>query len=425
MLNRIIPGMIEHAAVLILYSAISGKKIENSFIKNFILMLLADINACIWVVVDLGIVSKFLMVAFMFVGLWVIYKQPVTALILYFAVSYILLAVLEVVFWFPFYIFCPEMVQRPVVGVVSTGGALLVALIFHVKKIIRWDTVRDFINTKHRLICYVLAVSGVIITAFVLYLDFGEILMLGKIFLFMLIILAVTFPLLFLYMRKEIELKERSKYEKPILDILARIRQQQHQYDNQVNAIYGLLRSCKTYDELVHNMNGYLESVEGIDPCYDLFTEIENPLLSGFLGVKFSQAQNMGVEVLHEISVKNICSKISIPKLIGIIGNIFDNAIEEVTESALPKIVKLNIYEDSGWYIIHMSNPCREIKPGEMEEFLKKGFSTKGGEDQRGLGLYSVADTVNRYHGKVILDMEKEDGINWFSIIIKIKSSNE
>lgn len=226
MLNRIIPGMIEHAAVLILYSAISGKKIENSFIKNFILMLLADINACIWVVVDLGIVSKFLMVAFMFVGLWVIYKQPVTALILYFAVSYILLAVLEVVFWFPFYIFCPEMVQRPVVGVVSTGGALLVALIFHVKKIIRWDTVRDFINTKHRLICYVLAVSGVIITAFVLYLDFGEILMLGKIFLFMLIILAVTFPLLFLYMRKEIDLKSRSKYEKPILVYWQRIRQQ-------------------------------------------------------------------------------------------------------------------------------------------------------------------------------------------------------
>ena len=149
--------------------------------------------------------------------------------------------------------------------------------------------------------------------------------------------------------------------------------------------------------------------------------KMEDPVLSGFLGVKFSEAVNRGIHISQEISVKKINTNIPLTELIGTFGNLIDNAIEEVETNYLKKEIRLSLHEEGDRYEFMISNPIRSTDMHEITNFPKKGYSTKGNGEMRGLGLHNVLDTLNHYKGELYMNKYKVEEMDWFSVRIKIK----
>lgn len=415
----------ELISFLLVIRQLTGKGGKRILIENILLLMLELVMLYIDNRFIISGIGMFLPHIMMVAGVYLIYREPFWSSILYCIIAFVLLSVLEMILYLPLGLLgLGELVKSVISPFLCTIGIFVAVILCHRHQWIRFEWIRKCICLKRNILCYICVLFAFIFEMAKYQLDIINNMSFYT-FLMLLFLAVLFFPLIFSYIRNVTELRARSKYEQPMIDILTRIRQQQHQYDHQLNAIYGMLNHYKTYDELTTHLKEYMAAIEGADPCYSLFTQLEDPLLVGFLGVKISYAASMGIEVEHEIVVKTIHSNVSLPELVGILGNVFDNAIEEVVDHSLPGKIKIRIWEESGWYRIRLGNPCRAEVADLINRFFEKGFSTKDDAGQRGFGLCSVADTVNKYKGRVIAKTELEEDRNRFYIDIWIKKSDE
>lgn len=421
MISWICMGVFELTSYLLVIFELSGKRGKRILTGNLLLLLLEIILLYLdnrFLFSGIGI---FLPLIVMVTGVYLIYRDPFLSSVLYCIIAFVLLAALELLFYLPFGVLgLGKLMGSVLVPFLCTLGIFVAATLCHKYQWIHFESFRKCIQLKRRFLCYICVLLALVFLTVKYYLTVTKS-MPAYVFVALMFLIVLFFPLIFSYIRNETELRLRSKYEQPMIDILTRIRQHQHQYDHHLNAIYGMMHHYKTYEDLTAHLEEYMEVVERADPCYSLFTELEDPLLAGFLGVKFSQATSLGIEVEREIVVKTIHSNVSLPELVGILGNVFDNAMEEIVDHSLPKRIRIRIVEESGWYQIRLGNPCRESVSGSLSRFFEKGFSTKEGAGQRGFGLSSVGYTVKKYGGKVSVVTKQEKEMNWFYIELRIK----
>lgn len=412
-------GLLEMSCVLLVIYDLSGKRGRRLVGWNVLLLMLEIPIMCLLKCYQNG-TGLLLTYVVLIVGIYLIYREPFLHCILYFMISFLYAGILELILHFPIMALPIGQDGNMLSSCVNIVALFLVIFLFHKRRWIPWSNIRQFIRQKQYLLCYLFAITS--LALWMVKYRFWDVYHIPD-FVSLLLVVLVPFLFLlgFLYMKKEIELRERSKYERPVMDILARIQQNQHQYDHHLNVIYGIIRHYQNYEELTAHLTEYMASIEGVDMCYGLVVDLEDPFLAGFLGVKLSQAAERKIEVEQEILVKEIQSGVPLPELVGLLGNILDNAMEEVTANELPAKIRLRIREDDGWYEIRVENPCRDTVPDQIHEFSRKGFSTKEGTGRRGFGLSSVADTVSRHRGSVFLTTKKEEGMDWFSIEIRIK----
>lgn len=416
---------LELTSYLLIIYELSGKKGKHIWIGNLLLLILEMVMMYIDNCLLLPNIGMFLPHVVLIAGVYLIYKDPFLNSVLYCIIAFVLLCALEMILYLPFGILgLGEAFGSVMAPFLCTIGIFAVVTLCHRRPWIQFESFRTCIQLKRRLLCYICILVALVFLTAKYHLSL-TLAMPAYTYVVLMFIIVLLFPLIFSYVRNETELRVRSKYEQPMIDILTRIRQQQHQYDHQMNAIYGMLHHYKTYDELTTHMEEYMTAIEGADPCYSLFTELEDPLLAGFLGVKFSYAASREIEIEHEIVVKTIHSNVSLPELVGILGNVFDNAVEEITDHSLLRKIRIQIWEESGWYRIRMGNPCRDAVSDWKSHLFEKGFSTKEGAGQRGLGLCSVADTVNKHKGQISVMTQLEEAGNWFYIDIRIKKTAE
>lgn len=425
MISLICMSAFELTSYLLVIRELSGKGGKRILIGNILLLMLELVLVYIDNLFFLPGIEMFLPHIVIVAGVYLIYRDPFLNSVLYCIIAFVLLSALELIIYLPFGVLgLGDLLETVIAPFLCTVGIFVVVILCHRYQWIRFELIRKCIQLKRNFLCYICVLFALVFLTAKYHFSLTQSMSLYT-FVSLMFFIALFFPLLFSYVKNETELRVRSKYEQPMIDILTRIRQRQHQYDHQLNAIYGMLNHYKTYDELTTHMKEYMAAIEGADPCYSLFTQLEDPLLVGFLGVKFSHAASMGIEIEHEIVVKTIHSNVSLPELVGILGNVFDNAIEEVVDYSLPKKIRIRIGEESGWYRIRLENPCREEVTDLISRFFEKGFSTKDDVGRRGFGLCSVADTVNKYKGRVIAKTELEEGRKWFYIDIRIKKRDQ
>lgn len=419
MIGSIVMIGFEQMANMIVISDLFNVDVKRGRLKRSLLVLLEVAILFVYNLFELSGPWMLLVYMFMVLGIKIIYKEKVSICILFCLIAFLIVSAIELLFYIPFALCWRQMIDNTVAGVIGTSGTFICAFFVHQKHLLKWKVISDFVKSKHKILCYVCIVAGLIMLVAVSYFGIVQsIPMYG--FLFLILLVVIIFPMASQFMKNEIELRERSKYEKPMLDVIGRIRQQQHQFDNHLSAIYGMINNYKSYDELVFNLKNYMSQINEVDLCYRLLN-IEDPILSGFLSVKLSEAKNKGIDIFNEISVKSINTNIPIPELLGVIGNIFDNAIEEIESNSGLKKIEISIYEEKECYIISISNPCRQINVNEVSNFFKKGYSTKGDSSNRGIGLFNVKNVINHYKGKVIPIIENRQDNLWLLMKIKIK----
>lgn len=419
MISNILMAGIEQAANIMVVDSLFGGELKKDIGKKISIVLLETIILAFFNIYQLTGLWMLLVYAVMIGGMKLIYHGNLNICVLYCIIAFLIVSAIELLLYIPFAFFWKEMVGDSRAGLIGTIGALLLVCAARKKRWINWNMIQDFVKCRYKLLCYICAAVGSIMLFAVSYFRVLDSMPIYS-FIFLILMIVILFPMMSQFIKNEVELKERSKFEKPMRDVITRIRQQQHQFDAHLQAIYGIINRCQTYDCLVETLKDYMSRIQRMDAFYSLI-KVEDPVLSGFLGVKFSEAVNRGIHISQEISVKKICTNIPLTELIGTFGNLIDNAIEEVESNYLKKEIRLSLYEEGDWYEFRISNPIRSTDMNEIINFPKKGFSTKENSDMRGLGLYNVLDTMNHYKGELYLNRYTVEGTDWFAARIKIK----
>ncbi len=213
----------------------------------------------------------------------------------------------------------------------------------------------------------------------------------------------------------EAELKTHQLYEVSFHNLIEDIRLRQHEFDNHVNAINNLHYMCDTYEELVGKQKEYCEAVIK-ENCYNKLLKAGNPLMIGFLYGKFMEADKHGIEIAYRISIEELSIGVPVYKLVEILGNLINNAVEAINSSGEAKVLYVEMIESNGEFKIEVRNKSKFVPQDKMEMLFKKGYSQNG--EGRGLGLYNVKTICIEYSLNILCENKDIDGENWLSFII-------
>lgn len=198
------------------------------------------------------------------------------------------------------------------------------------------------------------------------------------------------------------------------------LRAQAHEFMNKLHVILGLVR-MEQYETLANYVS---ETVNHRETEVGFLTKkVLDPVLAGFLIGKLSFARESGASLSIDCTnklPKSADQKIT-HELITIIGNLVDNAIEAIADSPNKKVeLKLDFAEDI--LTIEIKDTGMGMTQSIQNKILDKGFSTKG--DNRGFGLFLLAQAIERLEGELIISSKPGKGTN-FAVYIPYKVGDE
>lgn len=215
---------------------------------------------------------------------------------------------------------------------------------------------------------------------------------------------------------KEMELQTYKLYEASYQNLISEIRLRQHEFNNHINAIYSQHLTCKSYKELVDRQRAYCEEII-YDNRYERLLKAGDFVLTGFLYGKFIEAEKRGIEVEYELKCMELKSALPMFKLIELMGNLINNAIDAL-EKCKEKRMYVSIIENMEEIIIEVRNEHPTLSSKEIIAMFQKGYSSKG--EGRGLGLYGLKKMGTEYHFEIICSNVLIETVNWISFSVHL-----
>ena len=105
--------------------------------------------------------------------------------------------------------------------------------------------------------------------------------------------------------------------------------------------------------------------------------------------------------------------------LIEILGNLVDNAMDEVLARKKHEKIRVAITDDGNEVCISVGNEHEKIPYKEYSNFFKNGYSSKG--NGRGVGLPYLKKIVDKFHGRIEIGNVIFNITNYFVISIYFK----
>lgn len=230
---------------------------------------------------------------------------------------------------------------------------------------------------------------------------------------FLLMILMLFFIFRLIQVQKESVTRDSENlFMGEVEKLLLSIRGQRHDHMNHLHVIANLLSSEK-YNEAA----SYLKDLStDIEMDYSLL-KLDQSSLIALLQAKREYALANHVQL--EIAVKHSISRIPLKsyELIQVVGNLIDNALEEeiVSTSKDKKIVITidDLYDSIAVFSVNNLNSF--IDSSQKLELFQEGFSGKNYHN--GLGLPTVVNILNKYHGYIEIDSDKITGTTFFVFV--------
>ena len=201
------------------------------------------------------------------------------------------------------------------------------------------------------------------------------------------------------FRRKE-EIDRMAKELSQIQEYSEALRAQTHEYSNKLHTLAGLIQLGsyrEALDLIGQETSGYQELL-GI-----LAVKVPDPLLSAIILGKYNRAQEMRVDFQldPESSMIDIPESINREKIVTIIGNLLENAIEAAQENISgPHTVKLSMTDYGNDLIFEVEDSGKGVDEKSVDLSLQHGFSTKSGTG-RGVGLSLVHENLKFLGGQL------------------------
>jgi two-component system CitB family sensor kinase len=197
--------------------------------------------------------------------------------------------------------------------------------------------------------------------------------------------------------------EELTGYEK----LTNALRAQNHEFMNKLHTISGLIQ-LDASDEAVDYIAAISEQRERMSGIIN--NRIENSHVSAILLAKYNRAAE--AKILLEIDsasyLNRLPTKLTEDELCSILGNLIENAIEELVQIEDGEIfVRLTSGDEELEVIVSDNGPG--IREDLAERIFERGVTSKSGS--RGLGLSIVKEIIDEADGKIELD--NEHGACW------------
>ncbi len=186
------------------------------------------------------------------------------------------------------------------------------------------------------------------------------------------------------------------------------LRAQNHEFLNKLHIISGLIQldekeqAVKFIAELSHQR----QEILGI-----LTHNIKNVYVSGLLLAKYSKALELKIDfVVDKYSNMDMLPQDMSPdKFCSILGNLVENAIEELAGRTHSKIY-IKLKQDAECIHIIVEDNGSGIDEDKQEKIFERGISSKKG--QRGYGLWIIHNYIEEANGSIMLS-SSEKGTTW------------
>ena len=175
------------------------------------------------------------------------------------------------------------------------------------------------------------------------------------------------------------------------------LRSQTHEFMNKLHVIIGMVRMG--YYERLTSYVSQIANQYQVELGY-VVNKIKDPVLAGFLLGRLSLARENGaIMILSEESfVPEPAKPEIVHELITIVGNLINNALDAVEESAT-KSICVHFSFDNNILTIEVSDTGPGIDQKIQRHIFEQGYSTKGTD--RGLGLYLIKRSLLRLGGEI------------------------
>jgi two-component system, CitB family, sensor kinase len=202
------------------------------------------------------------------------------------------------------------------------------------------------------------------------------------------------------------ELATMSRELASLRDVADALRAQAHEFDNRMHTLAGLIEMGNHQDALSMITEASLDHQRFSE---SLVARVQDPTLVALLLMKTAVAEERNVALtLSDDSWLDREFEEPTP-LLTIVGNLIDNAIDATTEVPGRQgrvVVRLRATDDR--VAIRVADDGPGIDVDEVDRLFQRGYSTKVGSGERGLGLALVRQVVTRLGGD--LEVWVDDG---------------
>ena len=199
------------------------------------------------------------------------------------------------------------------------------------------------------------------------------------------------------------------------------LRTQTHEYSNKLHTLAGLIQlgsHQEALDLIGRETSGYQELLG------TLAETVPEPLLSAIILGKYNRAQELRInfQLDPESRMIDIPKKINREKIVTILGNLLENALEAAQENTSGKrTVQLSMTDFGNDLIFEVEDSGPGIEDESVDLSLQHGFTTKSGTG-RGIGLSLVHENLKYLGGHLTVVHSSLGGMR-FTIYIP-KHSN-
>ena len=404
--------VIEMITILWCMAGLFGKKLKI----NFVVVVMAIINVMIYYGINQLDISPIISVfSYLFLLMHCVleFRDSLKNTIVRYMASMIMVVVIEIISrFFVVVILCQNRVGEYcnlTCIIITLIVAALVTKTGKVKKTV------DFILNNGRLLLALF--SFIVFLAIKAMVDHKIDNVLGNYEAFEIVLVVLLF---FVMVRewKKIKEEERKKqqqlemnalYSDAFEELIALVRERQHDMKSHIDAILGMIYTTKSYDELVQRQKEYCTDISDYSKESKILLCVENPLIAGFLYKKVQEIYAREIEVEYDLAMSKRKLKISEYELIEIIGILTDNAIEEVEKEKSGKI-KIQIRETDEEVKIIVANTSTLTDMEQISKMFGKNYSSKG--VGRGIGLPKLKKMVENNKGTIEISNEEDAGDN-------------
>lgn len=185
----------------------------------------------------------------------------------------------------------------------------------------------------------------------------------------------------------------------PLLDeIIQNIRANEHEYKNHIGMLFSMIQVSNSIPELKERAGRYIGNIQNTNVLSNVL-DIESTIIKSVLYSKLVECDQLGISLSYEIKTNLENSLLDDTEITIILSNLLNNAIE-ASKNTINKDIKVDIRKLERYKIEVKNNITGlNIDPSEIEDFFKKGFSSKG--NGRGYGLHNVKKIVKKYKGSI------------------------
>lgn len=222
------------------------------------------------------------------------------------------------------------------------------------------------------------------------------------------------------YRRERLTTLVEQDYRNEMQSFMSVIRSQRHDYNFHVQVLAGLINEGD-----IDECRRYLNNLVRDSSDMNTILPIKDPAIAALVYSFRTMAMEYGIELHVDIQNDLSCVVTSVYETNKVIGNLLQNAIDEVrTHDDKSFGIHLHILKRGENCIIHVANkviPKDDAQEAYLRDIYKPGFSTKPGHE--GIGLNNTQNLLRRYRGVVYFRVE--DDIIHFVAKIPLKLGGE